>query len=111
MVYRTYCEGVTTFLGSSVPLRNEPLRTPASRWLPRKLKVRQLIHSDREVRMAALSGRTSPRIPLDRYPANPRPPLRIARRDAALLCSAGAFPARRDEALRGALGVGGGGRG
>jgi len=32
----------------------------------------------------------------------------MARRDAALLCSAEAFPARRDEALRGALGVGGG---
>eukprot|EP00966_Prymnesium_polylepis_P325139 7381122-Prymnesium_polylepis.2 len=56
--------------------------------------------------MVAVSGRTSPRIPLDRCPANPRPPLRMARRDAALLCSAGAFPARRDEAVRGALGVG-----
>ena len=35
----------------------------------------------------------------------------MAQRDAALLCSAGAFPARRDEELRGALGIGGDGRG
>ena len=56
--------------------------------------------------MAALSGRKRPRVALDRCPANPRPPLRMARRNAALLCSAEAFPARRDEGLRGALGVG-----
>ena len=36
-----------------------------------KRKVRPLIHSEREVGMVAVSGRTSPRIPLDRCPANP----------------------------------------
>jgi hypothetical protein len=35
----------------------------------------------------------------------------MARRDAALLCSAEAFPARRDEARQGALGMRGDGRG
>ena len=64
--------------------------------------------------MAAVSGRTSPRVPLDRYPATPRPRDHhfawpgATRRCFALL---GAFPARRDEALRGALGIGGDGRG
>ena len=60
--------------------------------------------------MAAVSGRMSPRVPLVhmRSPANPRPTsYGSGRHDAALLCSAEAFPARRDEALRGALGVGG----
>ena len=33
----------------------------------------------------------------------------MARRNAALLCSAEAFPARRNEDLQGALGIGGGG--
>ena len=61
--------------------------------------------------MAALSGRMRARIPLDRCPANPRSLRGSGRRDAALLWSAGAFPARRDEALRGALGIGGDGRG
>ena len=61
--------------------------------------------------MAAVSGRMRARIPLDRCPANLRPLRGSGRRDAALLCSAGAFPARRDEDLRGALGVGGGGGG
>ena len=62
--------------------------------LPRKLKVRPLIHSEREVGMAAVSGRMRPRIPLAhmRSPATPRPPLRTAQRDAALLCSAAGFP-------------------
>jgi hypothetical protein len=41
--------------------------------------------------MAALSGRMSPRVSLAlmRSPATPRPPLRMAWRDAALLWSAG----------------------
>ena len=43
------------------------------------------IHSDREVRMAAVSGRMSPRVSLDRYPANPTL-YGPARRGAALLC-------------------------
>ena len=58
--------------------------------------------------MAVVSGLTSHRVPLDRCPATPRPSVALAgatRRCFALL---GAFPARRDEALRGALGVGGG---
>ena len=39
--------------------------------------------------MAAVSGRMSLRVPLDRCPArSARDPLRMARRDAALLCSA-----------------------
>ena len=50
-----------------------------------KLQVRPLIHSDREVGMRVFWERTSPWLPLDRCPANPRPPLRMARRDAALL--------------------------
>ena len=77
----SYCEGVTTFLGSSVPACVQKL----SALFSRKLKVRPLIHSDREAGMAAVSGRMSPRLPLDRCPATPRPPLRMARRDAALL--------------------------
>ena len=60
--------------------------------------------------MAAVSGRMSLRIPLDRCPARSARHRGSGRRDAALLCSAEAFPARRDEALRGALGVGGDGR-
>ena len=49
-------------------------------------------------------------VPLDSCPA--REPLRMALAGATRRCFAllGAFPARRDEALRGALGVGGGGR-
>ena len=66
--------------------------------------------------MAAVLGRMSPRMPLEasidaprtRDPSVHRGP---GPRDAALLCSAWAFPARRDEALRGALGIGGDGRG
>ena len=84
----SYCEGVTTFLGSSVPACVQKL----SALFSRKLKVRPLIHSDREVGMAVLSGQTSPRVPLDRCPATPRPLRVSARRDAALLCSAGGFP-------------------
>ena len=63
---------------------------------------------EREVGMAALSGRTSHRVPfaLMRSSANPRP-TSYGRRDAALLCSAGAFLGRGAAAmrrLRGALG-------
>jgi len=59
--------------------------------------------------MAAVSGRMSPRVPLDRCPArSARDPHFVwpgaTRRSFALLL---AFPARRDEAPRGALGVGG----
>ena len=44
--------------------------------------------------MAAVSGRTSPRVPLAhvRSPANPRPLRGSDQRDAALLCSAAGFP-------------------
>ena len=44
--------------------------------------------------MAVVSGRMRPRIPLDRCPANPRPLRGSDQRDAALLCSAAAFPRR-----------------
>jgi hypothetical protein len=62
--------------------------------------------------MAVLSGQTSPRVPLAHCVA---PRIRdphfvwpgATRRSFALLL---AFPARRDEALRGSLGVGGDGR-
>ena len=61
--------------------------------------------------MAVLSGQTSPRVPLDRCPATPTS-YGLARRGAALLCwglsRRGAM--KLDEALRGALGVGGDGR-
>jgi hypothetical protein len=70
------------------------------------LKVRPLIHEDGG-RVGANESSGIPR-PIPRDPATP---LRMARRDAALLCSAGGFSARRDEELRGALGVGGDGRG
>ena len=85
----SYCEGVTTFLGGPVPACVQKLSALFSRKTP---GAPQPIHSEREVGMVAVSGRTSPRVPLDRCPANPRTPLRMARRDAALLCSAGGFP-------------------
>ena len=64
--------------------------------------------------MAAVSGQTSPWLPLstDAPSALRATPTSYspARRGAASFCW-GAFPARRDEALQGALGVGGDGRG
>ena len=41
--------------------------------------------------MAAVSGRMGPRVPLDRCPARSARDRGSGRRDAALLCSAGAF--------------------
>eukprot|EP00966_Prymnesium_polylepis_P091819 2125572-Prymnesium_polylepis.1 len=62
--------------------------------------------------MAVVSGRMplceAPR-PMPPEPANPTS-YGPARRGAALICW-GAFPARRDDELRGALGIGGDGRG
>ena len=77
---------LTTFLGSPVPLGRTSLGT-----LLAKLKVRPLLHSEREVVMAAVSGRMSPRLPLDRCPA----------REPATPTSYG--PARRGAALLGAM--------
>ena len=61
--------------------------------------------------MRVFWGRMVAPVPLDSCPA--REPLRMALAGATRRCFALllAFPARRDEALRGALGVGGGGRG
>jgi hypothetical protein len=57
--------------------------------------------------MAAVSGRMSPRMPLDRCASRTRDPS-VALAGATRRCFAllGVSPARRDEALRGALGVG-----
>ena len=61
--------------------------------------------------MRVFWGRMVAPVPLDSCPA--REPLRMALAGATRRCFALllAFPARRDEALRGALGIGGGGRG
>ena len=74
-----------------------------------KLQVPPLIPREREVGMAVLSGRMSPRVPLDRCPLKPHFVWPGATRRCFDLL--GAFPARRDDGLRGALGIGGGGRG
>ena len=93
---------VTTFLGSSVPLcwrrTGKGPRGPSLL----ELKVRPLIHSDREVGMRP--GRGECVLGYPSTDASPRPFRGSGRgRDAALVCSAGpgAFPAQRDEALSG----------
>ena len=95
--------------GSEAPFHQKALDT----LLSQTQGAPQPTHSEREVAMAAVSGRMRPRIPLDRCPANPYPPLRMALAGATRRCFALllAFPARRDEALRGALGIKEGGRG
>ena len=61
--------------------------------------------------MRVFWGRMVAPVPLDSCPA--REPLRMALAGATRRCFAllGAFPARRDDGLQGALGIGGVGRG
>ena len=99
----SYCEGVTTFLGSSVPegLGTLPRKTPGA-----------AAHSQRSGGedgglVGANASSDTPR-PMPREPATHFVWPGATRRCFALLL---ASPARRDEDLRGAHGVGGDGRG
>ena len=79
----SYCEGVTTFLGSSVPACVQKLSALLSQ-NDTKLKVpaptcAPLIPREREV------GRTSPRVPLALMRSPTNPTSYMARRDAALV--------------------------